>query len=99
MIDFEVSILIVFHFLMLVEIATGTCAQQDTIYQAFIVLVVTTFTTLSMRGVVNLMGLQIYTSRVTMKTFGRNLTGIDKGWCRVAKLVIISRVFIDPFAT
>ena len=84
---------------MIIELATGTAVQKDIIYQDFIVQAVITFITSSMRGVVNLVGLQIHTSRATMKTFGRNLIGIDKGWCHVVELVIISLVFIDPLVT
>ena len=98
--DFEtvkcVLLNITYNFL---ELATGTAVQKDTTYQDFIVQAVITFTTLSMRGVVNLVELQIPTSRATMRMFGRNLTGIDKGWCHVARRGIISLVFIDPLVT
>jgi hypothetical protein len=52
-----------------------------------------------MRGAVNLLVLLIPTSRATMRTFGRDLTGIDKEWCHAPDLVIISLAFIDPLAT
>jgi hypothetical protein len=52
-----------------------------------------------MRGAVNLLVLLIPTSRATMRTFGRDLTGIDKEWCHALDLVIISLAFIDPLAT
>ena len=54
-------------------------------------------TTLSMRGVANLPGLQISLSRVTRRTFGIGLTGTKMGWFRVATIVIISLVFTAPF--
>ena len=98
--DFEtvkcVLLNITYNFL---ELATGTAVQKDTIYRDFIVQAVITFTTLSMPGVANLVELQIPTSRATMRMFGRNLTGIDKGWCHVAERGIISPVFIDPLVT
>ena len=52
-----------------------------------------------MRGAANLVELQTLTSRVTMKTFGRDLTGIEKEWYHVPDLVIISQDFIGPLAT
>ncbi|CAB4012859.1 fibropellin-1 isoform X4 [Paramuricea clavata] len=81
------------------EIIIGTCVHQDLTCPDFTVQAVIICTTLSVRGAVNLVEPLIPTSLVTMRTFGRNLTGIDKGWCHVPDLVIISLACIDPPAT
>jgi hypothetical protein len=51
-----------------------------------------------MRGAVNLVELIIPTTAVTLRTFGRNLIGINKEWCHVPDLVIISLACIDRSA-
>jgi len=82
-----------------IEIATGICVHQDTTFRGFTVQTVTTSTTLSMRGVANLAEHPIPTNLVTMKTFGQDLTGIEKEWLHVLDLVTTSLGSIDPRAT
>ena len=62
----------------LTEIAIGICVHQDTISLGFTVQMATTSTILSMRGVANLVERPIPTNLVTMKTFGQDLSGIEK---------------------
>jgi hypothetical protein len=78
---------------------TGICVQQVTIFPVSTVQPVTTFTTLSMRGVANLVELPTHTNPVTTRTCGRVLTGLKMERWRVLNLVIISLGFIDPPAT
>ena len=72
-----------------IEMKTGIRVRWDTFCQDFIVQTEKALTTLSMRGVANLPGLQIPLSRVTRRTFGIGLTGTKMGWFRVATIVII----------
>ena len=97
----ETKILLGFILILIIfiEVVIGTCAHQDIICPDFTVQAVIICTTLSMRGAVNLVELLIPTSRVTMRTFGRDLTGIDKEWCHAPDLVIISLACIDLPAT
>ena len=88
-----------FFSFILTEIVIGTRVHQDIFCLVFTVHAVIICATLNMRGAVNLLVLLIPTSRATMRTFGRDLTGIDKEWCHAPDLVIISLAFIDPLAT
>ena len=77
----------------------GTYVLQVTICQAFIVQMVVFSTTLSTRGVANLMEHLSLTRHVMIRMFRIVLTGINKAGCHVHKLVIILLVFINLGAT
>ena len=79
----------ILYFYFDTEVCCGAYARPAIIFLGFTVLTEMSCITSTMRGVANRVEPRTLTSRVTMKTIGRVLTGIEKEWSHAQSGIII----------